>query len=33
MATTMPVRNRTGGIGSDDEAVPDVDPSDGVYIE
>ena len=29
MATGLPVRNRTGGLGSDDEAVPDTDPSDG----
>ena len=29
MATSMPVRNRTGGFASDDEAVPDTDPSDG----
>lgn len=32
MATSMPIRKNTGGIGSDDEAVPDTDPSDGMYI-
>jgi len=32
MAANMPVRNKTGGLGSDDEAVPDTDPSDGTYL-
>ena len=32
MATSMPVRNRTGGFASDDEAVPDTDPSDGEFV-
>ena len=28
MTTKMPIRNNTGGIGSDDDAIPDTDPSD-----
>ena len=35
MAATMPFREKTGGLqrsGTDDDAVPDADPSDGMHL-